>query len=180
MAKIIRNGKVEDDGWTCVRLAAGGNPATLRLPPGSLLVPAAVWRARRRELIERQYAHGDALGVWLGASEGPEAIVEDIDDFSVIGVEFSRFSDGRGYSTARLLRTRYGYGGELRAIGDVLRDQMFYLRRVGFDAFAVRADKSVEQALRGLADFSVAYQGGADAALLRRETASLGLGAGRS
>jgi len=171
MARIIKNGAVSDDDWKLVRLADGESPDSVRLPVGPLLVPVAVWRARRRELVERQYEHGWPLGIWLSAEEGPELIEDELDDFSVIGIEFSRFSDGRGYSTARLLRTRHGYAGELRAIGDVLRDQLFYLRRVGFDAFAVRADKNIEQAVAGLKDFSVVYQGSADAALARRESA---------
>ncbi len=171
MAKIIKQDRIVDDNWKIITLAAGDSPEAIALPVGPLLVPVAVWRARRRELVERQYEHGWSLGVWLGAGEGPELIEDTLDDFSVIGIEFSRFSDGRGYSTARLLRSRYGYSGELRAIGDVLRDQLFYLRRVGFDAFSVRADKSIDQALTGLADFSAVYQGANDAALARRESA---------
>lgn len=171
MARIIKNGAVTDDDWKVLRLADSETPDKVRLPVGPLMVPVAVWCARARELVERQYEHGWPLGIWLSAEEGPELIENELDDFSVIGIEFSRFSDGRGYSTARLLRTRYGYAGELRAIGDVLRDQLFYLRRVGFDAFAVRADKNIEQALLGLSDFSVVYQGSNDAALVRREPA---------
>jgi len=172
MARIIKNGAVTDDAWKVLRLADGESPDSVRLPVGPLLVPVAVWRARRRELVERQRQQGEPLGVWLSAEEGPELVADDLDDFSVIAIEFSRFSDGRGYSTARLLRTRYGYKGELRAIGDVLRDQLFYLRRVGFDSFAVRADKNIEQALAGLSDFSVVYQSTLDPTLARRELAS--------
>ena len=80
------------------------------------------------------------------------------DRLALIAVDFPKFSDGRGYSIARLLRERYGFEGELRAIGDVLRDQLYYLRQCGFNAFAVRADRDVEAALRGLADFSDGYQ----------------------
>ena len=172
MAKIIKDGVVIEDAWKIITLAAGEHAQSVGLPAGPLLVPLAVWQARARELVERQYEHGAPLGVWLSAEEGPELIAEYVDDFSVIAIEFSRFSDGRGYSTARLLRTRYGYRGELRAIGDVLRDQLFYLRRVGFDAFAVRADMDIEQAAAGLNDFSVIYQGRADAAVTRREPAA--------
>ena len=168
MAKIIKNASVVDDAWKTLTLAAGDSPEQVRLPVGPLLVPLAVWRARRRELVERQYEHGWPLGIWLAGDEGPELIAADLDDFSVVAIAFSRFSDGRGYSTARLLRTRYGYTGELRAIGDVLRDQLFYLRRVGFNAYAVRSDKNIEAALAGLEDFGAVYQGAADPALGRR------------
>jgi uncharacterized protein (DUF934 family) len=73
-------------------------------------------------------------------------------------VDFPKFTDGRGYSIAYNLRARLGYTGELRAIGDVLRDQLFYMQRVGFDAFAVRADKNIHDAVKGLTDFSEKYQ----------------------
>jgi uncharacterized protein (DUF934 family) len=76
----------------------------------------------------------------------------------VVAVDFPKFADGRGYSIAYNLRARLGYTGELRAIGDVLRDQLFYMQRVGFDAFAVRADKNIHDALKGLTDFSETYQ----------------------
>ena len=172
--RIIKNGLVVDDAWKLITLAADETPETVKLPVGPLLVPASVWRARRAELISREYEHGWPLGVWLTAEEGPEAIAADVDDFTVIAVEFSRFADGRGYSTARLLRTRYGYDGELRALGDVLRDQLFYLQRVGFDAFALRADKNIEDARASLADFTAAYQSAADlsSSLQRRATAT--------
>ena len=174
-SKVIKNGVVSDDAWKLVTLAADDSLETLELPTGPLLVPVSVWRARRAELINRECEHGWPLGVWLTAEEGPEIIATDVNDFAVIAVEFPRFADGRGYSTARLLRTRYGYKGELRAIGDVLRDQLFYLQRVGFDAFALRADKSAEDARASLADFSAAYQCAADLSLsLQRRAAATG------
>jgi uncharacterized protein (DUF934 family) len=77
-------------------------------------------------------------------------------------VDFPKFADGRGYTIAYRLRKRAGYRGELRAIGDVLRDQLFYMHRAGFDAFAVRADKDIQEALKSLQDFSVTYQGSTD------------------
>jgi uncharacterized protein (DUF934 family) len=162
MARIIKDGEVREDAWKLVVLAENETPQSVRLPVGPLLVPVAVWRARRAQLIAREYEHGWPLGVWLAAEEGPETIAADLDDFSVIGVQFSKFSDGRGYSTARLLRQRHGYRGELRAIGDILQDQLFYLQRVGFDAFAVRADRNIVEALHGLRDFTAAYQHAAD------------------
>ncbi len=76
----------------------------------------------------------------------------------LIAVDFPKFTDGRGYSIAYNLRKRLGYTGELRAIGDVLRDQLFYMQRVGFNAFATRPDRSIHDALKGLTDFSEAYQ----------------------
>lgn len=162
--RIIKNGQVQKDAWKIVALGENDTPQSVSLPVGPLLVPLAVWRARRAELIAREYEHGWPLGVWLAADQGPETIAADLYDFSVVGVEFSKFTDGRGYSTARLLRERHAYKGELRAIGDIQRDQLFYLQRVGFDAFALRAGKNLDEALTGFADFTAAYQRAVDAA----------------
>ena len=169
MAKIIKNSTVIDDTWQVVRLAEGETPQTVALPEGALLVPLSVWQERRDELLARQQQHGWPLGVWLAPSEGPEAIADDLLLFSVIGVDFPKFVDGRGYSTARLLRARHGYTGELRSIGDIQRDQLFYQRRVGFDAFALRPDHDIEAAVKSLQDFDAAYQHSTDHQLdLRR------------
>lgn len=137
MSKLIKNGRIENDGWKTLTLAEGDTPETVRLPVGPTLVPLSVWRARRTELIHREYEHGWALGVWLSAEESAEAIENDIDDFSAIAVQFDKFSDGKSYATARILRERLGYKGELRAIGDVPGDRLTYRYEVGFDAVPV-------------------------------------------
>lgn len=101
-------------------------------------------------------------GIWLEPQDEPAQAAPLFDRIALVAVSFPKFTDGRGYSTASLLRGRYGWRGELRAIGDVLQDQLFYLRRVGFDSFALRADRSIHEALRAFKDFSVTYQGAAD------------------
>lgn len=154
MAKLIKNRAVVEDGWNTLFLAEGDTAAAVALPTGPLLVPLAVWQARRAEL----QARNEPLGVWLDPTDDPAAIAADLPLFTVVAVHFPVFRDGRGFSTAALLRSRHGYTGELRAIGDVLRDQLHYMMRVGFDTFAVRADRSVEEALRSLDDFSEGYQ----------------------
>ena len=121
-----------------------------------MIVPLAVWQAQQEQLTA--HAERGELGVWLASDARPEALKDVLDRFAVIAVEFPKFTDGRGYSIAYNLRARLAYTGELRAVGDVLRDQMFYMQRVGFDAFAPRADRSIEDALKGLFDFSEAYQ----------------------
>jgi uncharacterized protein (DUF934 family) len=126
--------------WKLLTLAGSESAETVGLPVGPLLVPVSVWQARRRELIEREYAHGWPLGVWLAAGESPKSISRDLEDFSVIGVHFPSATDGRGCFTARLLRERHGYRGELRAFGDVPREQLCFLRYSGFDAIGPRAD----------------------------------------
>lgn len=101
-------------------------------------------------------------GVWLDSDQSPEALEPFIEKLSLIAINFPKFVDGRGYSYARILRDRLTYQGELRAIGDVLHDQLFYLKRCGFDSFAVREDKDVEIAKLGLEAFTETYQGATD------------------
>ena len=125
------------------------------LPEGvPIVVSLPVWQASRDALR----AGGD-IGVWLAPADDPFALQDDVATLHLIAVDFPSFTDGRGYSTARLLRERLGFNGELRAIGDIQRDQLYYLSQVGFDAFAVREDLDVEAALAGLRDFSDGYQG---------------------
>lgn len=126
---------VADDPWVLVRdeVPTGG----------ALILPLAF------------YAPGH--GVWLGPDDEVEQVLPWLATLPLIALDFPSFRDGRAYSQAYLLRTRMGWRGELRAIGDVLRDQLSHMHQCGFDAFAVRADKSAEDALKGLAGMSVQY-----------------------
>ena len=157
MREIIKNRTVVADDWTILRLPEGEDQESLAagivIPEGKVIVPLAVWKAQRDKLQGRA-----DLGVWLASSERPEELKGELGNFQVMAVDFPKFADGRGYSIAYNLRARLGYTGELRAIGDVLRDQLFYMHRVGFDAFAVREDKNIHDALKGLTDFSETYQ----------------------
>lgn len=150
---IIKNKAIVDDDWVVLRLVEDEQPENTVVADGKIIVPLTVWLAQRDKLKSRA-----DLGVWIASDERPELLKEDIGKFSVIAVDFPRFADGRGYSIAYNLRARLGYTGELRAIGDVLRDQLFYMQRVGFDAFAPRADRNIQDALKGLSDFSEVYQ----------------------
>lgn len=154
---IIKNNIVVADDWAILRLPQGVSAAGVTVPAGKVIVPLKVWLAQRVTL-----QHRAELGIWLASDERPEDLPGELEKFSVIAVDFPRFSDGRGYTIAYLLRTRMGYRGELRAIGDVLRDQMFYMQRVGFDAFAPRPDRDIHEAVKSLSDFSVRYQASAD------------------
>lgn len=162
MFSLVKQESVVFDAWKLLTLAENEMAGTVTLPVGPLLVPVAVWQARRRELVEREYAHGWPLGVWLAATENPRAIAEDLDDFSVVAVHFPKTTDGRGCFTARLLRRRYGYRGELRAFGEVSREQLFYLRRSGFDAFTLRAAQSGRAPFGGMPDIDRAAQAAAN------------------
>ncbi len=162
---IIRNKTVVDDDWNVLRLGENDTPESVVVPSGKVIVPLKVWQAQRESLQSRV-----DLGVWLNSDERAEALQDDVTKFTVIAVNFPKFADGRGYSIAHHLRVRLSYRGELRAIGDVLRDQLFYMQRVGFDAFAPRADKDIHEALKGFSDFSEIYQASSDEAqpLFRR------------
>lgn len=166
---VIKNRSVVADTWTLLTLAEGETAETVAIPAGDVIVPLGVWQARKAALV----AGGQRIAVWLAPDEGPEAIADDLPRLRLVAVQFPKFTDGRGYSTARLLRERYSYQGEVRAIGDVLVDQLFYMGRCGFDAFALRADKSVESALARLDTFPEAYQTAVDRPqpLFRRRTA---------
>ena len=150
---IIKNKAVVSDDWTILRLSENETPESVTVPAGKIIVPLKVWQAQQATLQNRA-----ELGVWLASNERPEELKGEMEKFAVIAVDFPKFADGRGYSIAYNLRARLGYVGELRAIGDVLRDQMFYMQRVGFDAFAPRPDKNIHDALKGLTDFSETYQ----------------------
>ncbi|CAH1201986.1 conserved hypothetical protein [Candidatus Nitrotoga sp. BS] len=150
---IIKNKAIVSDDWTILRLSENETPESITVPAGKMIVPLTVWQAQRDNLQARA-----ELGVWLASHERPEELKGEVGKFDVIAVDFPKFGDGRGYSIAYNLRARLGYVGELRAIGDVLRDQMFYMQRVGFDSFAPRPDKNIHDALKGLTDFSEIYQ----------------------
>jgi uncharacterized protein (DUF934 family) len=122
------------------------------------VVSLARFRAEREALLERE----GRLGVRIPGDADPEELRLDLDALAVIEVELPRFADGRAFSTARLLRERLGFGGELRAVGYILRDQLFYLSRVGFDAFELKPNRDPEEALQAFGEISVTYQPAAD------------------
>ncbi|NNG23740.1 DUF934 domain-containing protein [Telluria aromaticivorans] len=155
--QIIKGREVVDDDWSVLKLEEGETADTAAVPEGRIIVPLAVWQAQREVLDKRL-----EVGVWLAADEQAADIKDDLGRFAVIAVDFPKFSDGRGYSIAFNLRKRLNYTGELRAIGDVLRDQLWPMSRVGFDAFATRQDRSIHDALKGLTVFSETYQASVD------------------
>ncbi len=169
---LIKDRKPALDSW--LLLDTGSGSASALIPEGGdIIVPLSVWRDSRTKLVARSAGHA-RLGVWLSGDDEPAEIAQDLDHFKVIAVSFTSFTDGRGYSIGRLLRERYGWRGELRAIGDVQRDQLYYLLRCGFDAFSLRDGEDVEGALGAFNDFSVAYQTAVDQPLplfRRREAA---------
>ena len=109
MPRLIKNRAIVEDGWTLLRQAG----SLADVPDGMpVIVPLALWLERRAAL----HARGE-VGVWLAPADDPHALLPDLPTLPLVAVDFPKFGDGRGYSTARLLRDRYGYRGELRAIG---------------------------------------------------------------
>ena len=153
MGTLIKEQRIVADSW---RLLERGPQGELPEVPtqGDVVVPLALWLARRDAFL----AYPAGLGVWLDANEGPEAITADLSRFALVAVNFPKFGDGRGYSIARLLRERYRYQGELRAIGDVLLDHLHFMKQCGFDAFLLRGDQDAQAALSALDTFSEGYQ----------------------
>jgi len=128
------------------------------LPEGAVVVSLKRFHAEREALLARN----TPLGVRLTADQSPEALGTDVHHFAVIELEFPKFKDGRAYSWARILRQRTGYKGELRAVGDVLRDQWLFMSRVGIDAFEVRLGTRIEDFRAAMAEQTVFYQPASD------------------
>lgn len=154
MATLIKNAKIAADNWLRLDWAADGSLPTVPAS-GDLLVPLELWQAMAGELLSRG---GGRLGILLDGSQDPAQIADSLEALSLVAIHFPQFTDGRGYSAARLLRERYGWKGELRAVGDIQRDQLYYLSRCGFDAFLLNDGIDGKGALSAFGDFSEAYQ----------------------
>jgi len=145
---LVRNGELVEDRFTDVSRADA-------LPEhGALLVSLEQWQANRDALLAR----GEPLGIKLRSDQMPQAIANDLEHFDVIALEFPKFRDGRAYSYARLLRERYGYKKELRAVGEVLLEQLHFMLRCGFDAFEIRDPDPLAAYRAAAADYTVWYQ----------------------
>lgn len=151
MRSVIKNRAIIEDRWQHVADDA-------EVPAGPVIVSLARWRKERAAWLER----GQPVGVRLPNTVDPAELAEDLPKLALVALEFPKFADGRAHSQARLLRERHGYQGEIRATGDVLRDQLFFMARNGFDAFELRADRSLEDALEAFDEFTVTYQPATD------------------
>jgi uncharacterized protein (DUF934 family) len=157
MTTLIKQRQIADDPWRVIGLPDEPVPDPLPME-GDIIVSLTVWCARQRVLLGRQ----GRTGVWLEGADDPGILFGSGSIPELIAVRFPTFTDGRGYSVARLLRERHGFRGELRAIGDVVRDSLLDLARCGFDAFALRDDQDGRAALVAFDEFSEAYQAAAD------------------
>lgn len=153
MQKLIKNGELAQNIWTVLQESTG--PDVLKAVPGkNFIVPLKFWKLYRSELDDY---YGD-VAIWLDSDEDVNQIEDDLSLFPLIALNFPVFSDGRSYTNARELREKLGYEGEVRAIGDVLRDQLFYMARCGFDAFELRHDQDIDSCLSAFNDFRTGYQ----------------------
>lgn len=149
---LIREGRLVPDPFT----DASGLE---ELPAGApLIVSLEQWRAHRQALL----AGGQPLGLRLRSDQPPQLAADDLAHFTVVALEFPKYRDGRAYTHARMLRERLGFRGEIRAVGDVLQEQLHFMQRCGFDSFDVVATDP-EQAWRTIAgDHTVWYQATGD------------------
>lgn len=150
---LLKNGQIVADGWRHI----GDDEA---LPDsGPIIVSLARWQRDRDALAAR-----GSLGLILKSDQAPASIAGDLAHFDLVALDFPRFQDGRAYSYARLLRERFKFTGELRAVGNVLRDQLLFMRRCGIDAFELPETADIREWLKAFEDFSVFYQRATDKA----------------
>ncbi len=150
MRKIIRDRAVVEDTWLHLD---DEQPVPER---GDVTVSWQRWQKEAELLRNRD---GGRIGVRINGDVPVDHLSDELCRLPLLVLEFPAFKDGRCYSHARLLRCRHRYSGELRATGDVLRDQIGYMERVGINAFEVRQDRDVDDAMRAFDEFSVDYQG---------------------
>ncbi len=152
MPSLIRGSEIVDDPW---QLIVERDIAVTDLPDGDIIVPMSLWKSEHEALSARV----GEVAIWIDTDEEPEDIADEIASFALIAINFPGFSDGTGLSSAVLLRTRCGFRGELRAIGDVRRDWLSYMRRCGFDSYQLASKEEAGQALESLVVMSEYYQG---------------------
>ena len=165
MAKLIKNERIASDNWQLLDadsarwVVVQEDGFVPDFPEDAdLIASLALLRARGGDLLERS----GRTGVLLEPNDDPAALAGILERLALVAVRFPKFSDGRGYSSARLLRERYGFRGELRAVGDVLRDQVLFMKRCGFDAFTLREDQDATEALAALGELGEQYQASYD------------------
>jgi uncharacterized protein (DUF934 family) len=155
--QIIRGRRIGEDRWQYVpegRLALDAHTKPAHL----LIVTLGDWQRHKHELCER----GVGVGVRLAATEDVADIAGDLGAIGLVALEFQSFTEGRPYTQARLLRERYGYRGEIRAVGDVSRDRLAFMERCGFDAYELPQGCDLDEAVEAFAEISVVYQPAAD------------------
>ena len=158
MSKVLRRRELIEDEW----MSLGEQPPA---EGAAVIVPFA----RFREQAQTWRAWKGPLGVRLAPADKVEDLAPDVSRFALIAIEFTGPGEGRGYTQAKLLRRRYKFEGELRAVGHVKQDQLYLMSRCGIDSFALSPTEKPEEALATLQRFKVAYTPGAPLASITRE-----------
>lgn len=148
---LIKHGKLVEDTW---HDADDFTDVQALAPLGPVIVGLEVWQQHRDAIL----ALGGAIGLRLAPGQTPDLVAADLHHFTLIALEFAKFTDGRAYSQARLLRQRHGFKGELRAVGEVLRDQLTFMLGCGFDSFSVATERQAQTILDVVAEFAHWYQ----------------------
>ena len=124
------------------------------LKTGNVSVSFARWQSDKQQLL----AHDGKVGVRISSADNVDELADDLEKLQLIELDFPDFADGRSFSQAWLLRGRYHYQGEIRAIGHYIPDQVFYLARVGVNAFSPKIAEELPNIINRLKDFTVNYQ----------------------
>jgi len=148
MPQILKDTQVVSDNWILL------DENAVSIPAGDILLSYQQWQ----NFAEQLSNHSGSIGVWLEGHAEIEQIIEPLLNLPLIAINFPKFADGRGFSSARLIRERYNYSGELRAIGGFIRDQLYLLNRCGFNAFQFSDENELSDAAESLKDFSENYQ----------------------
>jgi uncharacterized protein (DUF934 family) len=154
MTAILRDGAIAADEWVLLEDDRTEPPSAA----DKVIVTLARWRAEREALLA---AHA-AVGVLVPNTADIEAVYPQIEDRPLIALQFPAFADGRALSQAVVLRKRLRFRRELRAVGDIIRDLVFWLGRCGFDSIVPRKDQNLEGCRAALDELKVAYQAAAD------------------
>ncbi|MHC8440670.1 MAG: DUF934 domain-containing protein [Candidatus Eutrophobiaceae bacterium] len=151
--RTLKDQIISDDAWILSR------EVQEELPEAPIIIPYSRWQEHRDALTQ----HSHELGVWIDGDCDLDALIDSgLLLLPLIAVDFPKFTDGRAYSLARLLRERYGYSGEIRAIGEILRDQLFFMMRCGIDSFCILEGSNEKALINAFNDLSVRYQAACD------------------
>ena len=184
-SQLILNNRIVEDDWETIMLPKidvevkkqAGKVVMFKLtgdnspPPeqvdktkfsnsGNVILPMKVFLKHKTQLQKR--LKNKEIGIWIDTHEEIESFIEEIEDinaFPILAIRVGKFADGRIFSIGSQLRTKFKYKNILRAFGDVLRDQLFFLKRTGFDSYLIREDRNANDALNALKDFTLPYQG---------------------
>ncbi|WP_169566015.1 DUF934 domain-containing protein [Sneathiella limimaris] len=157
MGNYIKDRKPAEDSW----VPYTGLEDVDNLPSGDIYIPFEEWQTHRDAFLKRN----SRVGLILENTDDVFALKDDLDRLDLIVLQFPKMADGRAFTQARLLRERLGYKGEIRATGDVLQDQVFYMQRCGFNSFELRDDQDIPSVLAAFDEMTVTYQPAADEAL---------------